>query len=222
MKKYYLLIISFLIIISATGYSQVSVTFAVDMEKMALDNKFYPATEKVILSGVLNIEYVMTDKNEDSIYTVTVDALMPGSTIVFNYTISGNAGKSIERTYVVPANNSTISTVMGENYLSDTEAGKLSNSVGIASINKSYDLGQNYPNPFSKSTKIQYSVGVAGLVTLKVYDMSGKEVAVLVNEEQSKGVYTADFNAANLTDSAYVYTIFSGNFSSTRKMFLAK
>ena len=89
-------------------------------------------------------------------------------------------------------------------------------------INKSYDLGQNFPNPFNKSTKIQYSVGVAGLVTIKVYDMSGKEIAVLVNEEKSKGIYTADFNAANFPDNAYFYTISSGNFSSTKKMVLAK
>lgn len=72
-------------------------------------------------------------------------------------------------------------------------------------IVESYSLDQNYPNPFNPSTDIRFSVVNPGMVTLKVYDILGNEVATIVNEELSNGTYTINFNASNLASGTYVY-----------------
>jgi hypothetical protein len=85
-----------------------------------------------------------------------------------------------------------------------------------------YSLEQNYPNPFNPSTTISYSNPENGFVTLKVYDILGNEVAVLVNEKKPAGIYKIEFNARGLPSGIYFYTIYSSNFLSTKKMTLIK
>jgi hypothetical protein len=87
---------------------------------------------------------------------------------------------------------------------------------------QAFRLGQNYPNPFNPATKIQYSIPASSFVTLKVFDVLGREVATLVNGEQGAGSYSADFDATNLADGPYFYRIQAGNFSETKKMMLLK
>jgi len=90
-------------------------------------------------------------------------------------------------------------------------------------------LYQNYPNPFNPSTKIKYTIPAVEthrdaslLVTLKVYDVLGNEIAVLVNEELNPGEYEVDFYAEDLTSGIYFYKLEAGNFSETKKMILVK
>jgi hypothetical protein len=90
-----------------------------------------------------------------------------------------------------------------------------------AAVN-TFDLAQNYPNPFNPSTQIRYSIAEAGLVSVKVFDVLGREVAELVNQNQSAGTYTVDFNAQNLSTGVYIYKIQSGSFQATKKMVLIK
>jgi len=85
-----------------------------------------------------------------------------------------------------------------------------------------YELAQNYPNPFNPATTITFSIPEAGMVSLKVYDILGKEVANLMNEDKSAGTYTVSFDASNLPTGTYIYKISTGNFTSTRKMLLLK
>jgi acetylornithine deacetylase/succinyl-diaminopimelate desuccinylase-like protein len=85
-----------------------------------------------------------------------------------------------------------------------------------------YSLGQNYPNPFNPSTKIEYKIPEAGLVSLIVYDVLGKEVATLVNEEKAVGNHNVTFNADNLPSGVYFYTIKAEKFINTKKMVLLK
>jgi len=85
-----------------------------------------------------------------------------------------------------------------------------------------YKLEQNYPNPFNPSTKITFSIKDAGFVSLKVYDLLGREVATLVNERRSAGIYDVNFNASSLGSGVYFYTLSSGGFSQTKKMMLVK
>jgi hypothetical protein len=85
-----------------------------------------------------------------------------------------------------------------------------------------FELEQNYPNPFNPATKIRYTVPVAGLVTLKVYNLLGQEVVTLLNEEQTTGVYEATFNADQFSSGIYFYTLTAGDFSVTKKMILMK
>jgi hypothetical protein len=86
-----------------------------------------------------------------------------------------------------------------------------------------YNLEQNYPNPFNPTTNIRYSIRDAGLVTLKVYDLLGREVATLVNQAQPPGNYQVTFDASRLTSSGmYIYRLQSGSFTRTMKMLLVK
>lgn len=90
-----------------------------------------------------------------------------------------------------------------------------------ANVN-SYELKQNYPNPFNPSTQISFSLKEAGFVTLKVYNLLGKEVADLVSERLGAGNHTVSFSGANLQSGIYFYTLKTKDFIQTRKMTLLK
>jgi len=97
--------------------------------------------------------------------------------------------------------------------------------IGIANnqnILKEYRLSQNYPNPFNPSTKISYNIVKSSHILLKVYDILGREVAILVNEVQQPGFIDVIFNANNLPSGIYFYTINAGEFTDTKKMILVK
>ncbi len=85
-----------------------------------------------------------------------------------------------------------------------------------------YALGQNYPNPFNPSTKMKYSVPQNGLVMIKVYDLTGQEVATLLNEVKEPGNYELDFNAAGLSSGVYFYKMTANDFTQVRKMSILK
>ncbi|PIW70659.1 MAG: hypothetical protein COW08_00680 [Ignavibacteriales bacterium CG12_big_fil_rev_8_21_14_0_65_30_8] len=123
--------------------------------------------------------------------------------------------------------------------LSDAFASKFSNlitSVGDENntniLPKEITLEQNYPNPFNPSTIIQYAISPAAagqFVSLKVFDLLGREVTTLVNEEKSAGTYTVKFNSGNLSSGIYFYRIAihsdrlkTKNFVETKKMVLLR
>lgn len=83
-------------------------------------------------------------------------------------------------------------------------------------------LSQNYPNPFNPSTSIQYAVSSRQFVTLKVFDLLGREVVTLVNEEKPAGVYEVTFDATGLSSGVYLYKLIAGNYSETKKMILIR
>ena len=85
-----------------------------------------------------------------------------------------------------------------------------------------YSLSQNYPNPFNPLTQIEFSIKEAGNVKLTIYDILGREVQILVNEEMAAGSYKTQFDAANLASGIYFYRIESGKFNSLKKMMLLK
>lgn len=89
-------------------------------------------------------------------------------------------------------------------------------------IPKAFSLEQNFPNPFNPSTQIRFSVAAKGMVTLKVSDLLGREVAVLVREVLGAGAYVARFNAANLSSGTYIYTLTAGDSRMSQKMLLLK
>jgi len=86
----------------------------------------------------------------------------------------------------------------------------------------SFNLAQNYPNPFNPSTKISYALQSPELVTLRVFDVLGREVAMLVNQHQSAGNHTVSFNASSLASGMYFYKLEAGSFQSIKKMMLLK
>ncbi|MBC8043157.1 MAG: T9SS type A sorting domain-containing protein [Rhizobacter sp.] len=89
-------------------------------------------------------------------------------------------------------------------------------------VSKAYSLSQNYPNPFNPATRISFSLPSAGLVKLKVYDVLGRVVKVLVDEKRDAGRYEVSFDASRFASGVYFYRLQSGNFIQSKKMILVK
>ena len=89
-------------------------------------------------------------------------------------------------------------------------------------IAHSFELHQNYPNPFNPSTSITFTLPMRAAVKLSVYDMLGREVSVLVNEERNAGTYTVPFNAAPFSSGVYFCRMKTAGFTSSRKLLLQK
>lgn len=136
---------------------------------------------------------------------------------------------------IIDATNITEGKYSTEIYLNDPHHGWIPISVeanvetttDIKEINvvpTEYKLMQNYPNPFNPSTIISYSIPEAQNVSLVVYDLLGKEVAVLVNEVMQPGIYNSQFAILNskLSSGIYFYTLKTNRFTQTKKMLLTK
>lgn len=89
-------------------------------------------------------------------------------------------------------------------------------------IQLDYSLKQNFPNPFNPTTKIKFSMPTANNVEIKVFDILGREVATLLNEQKQAGIHSVEFNAGNLSSGIYFYKIVSGNYSEIKKMMLLR
>jgi len=98
------------------------------------------------------------------------------------------------------------------------KTGEGSNDIEVTT----YELFDNYPNPFNPSTKIVYQIPERGNVSLKVYDMLGKEVSTLVEEYRDEGRYEINFDAGNLASGIYIYQLRANNYIATKKMILMK
>jgi hypothetical protein len=97
-------------------------------------------------------------------------------------------------------------------------------STGISGTETpiSFSLSQNYPNPFNPATNIKYQIAKNNFVTLKIYDILGKEIMTLVNERQSTGLYEIQFDGSKLSSGIYFYKLTSGDFSDVKSMILIK
>ena len=137
-------------------------------------------------------------------YTVTVDRLgfneTTSKTGTVSYNLIGNPSNAVVDLSLTPTSVGQISTVQPEQFT----------------------LGQNYPNPFNPSTTIEYALDRSGIVSLKIYNILGQEVATLVNGFQSAGGYRAVFNASGLSSGIYFYRLQSEHQSQTQKMILMK
>ncbi|NOS84167.1 MAG: T9SS type A sorting domain-containing protein, partial [Ignavibacteria bacterium] len=104
--------------------------------------------------------------------------------------------------------------------------GDTSTLVGINQLStelpERFELYQNYPNPFNPVTHFGFRIAEFGLVKLTVFDMLGKEVAKLVNQQLQPGSYEADWDASAFPSGVYYYKLESGNFTETKKMVLIK
>jgi photosystem II stability/assembly factor-like uncharacterized protein len=89
-------------------------------------------------------------------------------------------------------------------------------------IPEKFELSQNYPNPFNPVTKIQFKVSNSSTVTIKIFDILGKEVQILVNQNLQSGTYEINFNASSLASGIYFYKMTAGSFTETKRMTLIK
>jgi hypothetical protein len=103
----------------------------------------------------------------------------------------------------------------------------LAKITGVTNISENilpadYSLSQNYPNPFNPSTTIKFNIAKNSFVSIKVFDVLGKEIASLVNENLSAGTYSVNWNAADFSSGVYYYSMNAGGFSGTKQMILTK
>lgn len=87
---------------------------------------------------------------------------------------------------------------------------------------RSFELHQNYPNPFNPSTNINFSLPESQQVSLKIYDISGREIATLIDGFKSIGEHSVSFDASNLSSGVYIYQLKAGNRVDTKRMLLIK
>jgi photosystem II stability/assembly factor-like uncharacterized protein len=151
--------------------------------------------------------------------TISISSIAPGDTAgptgTVNITLSSrSSGGSFGLNYEIMSG--------GYTYWKDTVSQILTGIHDIKQKPNSYNLYQNFPNPFNPSTKFSYSIPEKALVTVKVFDILGREVKTLVNEEKPAGTYEVSFNASNLSSGIYFYRLIAGNFISTKKMVLLK
>ena len=160
--------------------------------------------------------------------TISISSIVPGATagpandvsVTVNSRLSGNFNLIFE--------------IMsdGWTYWKDTISQVVTGVDDIEQIPLSYNLSQNYPNPFNPSTTINFVISKLSFVNLSVYDILGRKVSTLINEEKTAGIYKVEFsakggsasggNAYDLPSGIYFYKIKAGSFTQTKKMILMK
>ncbi|MBN8571374.1 MAG: T9SS type A sorting domain-containing protein, partial [Ignavibacteria bacterium] len=116
----------------------------------------------------------------------------------------------------------------GATYTSSIVKAPLSSFIGIHQLSTelpdNFSLKQNYPNPFNPSTTINFSLKASGIVSLKVYDMRGTEIAELVNQKMNAGTFSFTFDASNynLSSGVYFYKLQANEFEDVKRMVLVK
>jgi len=163
------------------------------------------------------------------VFNVTSNTWMPNV-----YTGRGAAGTASNywdavTTWVAPSGNvklfiagGALSTAFPGLWSLQVPACTITGITGNGQIPATYNLSQNYPNPFNPTTKISYAIPKSGFVTLKIFDMLGREVANIVNTEKQAGSYIVDFDASNLSSGVYFYSIDVNGFTDIKKMTVLK
>lgn len=136
-------------------------------------------------------------------------------TIIADYII-GDGGLGLVNISMAKAYATVLKNYYTTNYTTITDIKKEAEQV------KSYELQQNYPNPFNPTTVIKYQIPVANKVSLKIYDVLGKEVTTLVNGFKEAGKYQVIFDCSRFASGVYVYKLEAGTFIQSKKMIFAK
>lgn len=171
------------------------------------------------ISSNIKIEY---STNNGSDWTTIADSL-PSSTQAYSWVIPNTLSTHC-KVRITALDNSGLSDVSDSTFTISQNTGVNDNSL----VPLSNSLSQNYPNPFNPQTTISYSVAKESNVVIRVYDILGKEVAKLLNEDKKAGAYNIQFNASKLSSGMYFYTIQATSldgkqsFRETKKMLLLK
>jgi len=174
-------------------------------------------------------------KNGSTLYTSTT-GFLDSKTSIFSSNNNGSNWASVTTTGLDNLNAATSSTSVAfttnNMFIYDSKnnlASVYRMSVSPTSVDKllylsptSFELSQNYPNPFNASTVIRFNLAKSDRVTLKVYDIFGKEITTLLDEEKSEGVYNVTCNLNYLSSGIYLYKLEVGQFSETKRMLLVK
>ena len=201
-------------------------------------HRYYTDTKGVLAKDSLGI-FTSTNNGANWVLLktlITTDVPQVGFNSNTNLTTASGSGE-----YLTPANNEWASKIfsvpLGTNKVKFTAYSCYGNNLFIDDIYimggdgtqtqlnfipERYSLEQNYPNPFNPVTKINFSIPKQSFVTLKIYDMLGREVAELVNKELIPNNYSIDFNASNLPSGVYFYKLETSEFTDVKRMMLIK
>jgi len=159
--------------------------------------------------------YMIRDTNELRFY---------GSGMGIWYAYSSNGGTwSTYFTTNVMGGDPSVLKLSVDDYLMIYTGPPYSTSISSNSNNlNDFHLYQNYPNPFNPVTKLEFGIANLGFVTLKVFDITGNEIAVLINENKNPGFYNVVFDGSNLSSGIYYYKLTAGIYSETKRMVLLK
>ncbi len=157
----------------------------------------------------------------DTLYIDDV-SLKPASTLLDKAVYDSEIwlADGIGEYYEYSAKNGALRTLMSCVINGDTLVTSVQDEKAAA-LN-SFKLYQNYPNPFNPVTNINYNIPVRGKVVINVYDILGREVVSLVNENQEPGFHSVKFNAGNFPSGVYVYRIVAGKYSESKKLVILK
>ena len=93
---------------------------------------------------------------------------------------------------------------------------------GVSEMPSKFSLSQNYPNPFNPTTTISFVIPSRSIVSLRVFDMLGREVSTIVSEELPAGTYSRQWNAGKMSSGVYFYRLQAGSFTQTKRLVLLK
>ncbi len=178
----------------------------------------------ITFSSLNKSEFILARYNSDGAIDSSfgtngkiITPVSPGGVDIMNSTILQKDGKIIAGGYSA-FNNKIVFALARYNSFKITG---IENQVS-QEIPSSFLLEQNYPNPFNPSTNIKFVIPKSSFVNLKVYDILGREIATLVNEEKTAGNYKVTFDAKNLASGIYFYRLKAGNYLSVKKMILLR
>lgn len=184
-------------------------TYSVVWSKNSLGGNLYDLALKITQSSNSN----------PSFFTMPIQIKVNSSTGDTIITVFNNA--QVQNFNITVANEPISITVDPNNWILKTI-----NSVVVGIEDEmqpqTFSLEQNYPNPFNPVTKIKFTLASNEYTTLKVYDIIGKEITTLVNNQMEKGHYEINFDASNLPSGVYFYTLNAGGYKETRKMILMR
>jgi len=171
-------------------------------------------------NNLWRINVVAPSATPGGVYELKFAAMYPGADTINGGSspLDNEGGFGVNHT-VILANGPSSRTLR---YIFGDYTPEHNNVENLEGTPMSYELSQNYPNPFNPSTKIRFSVPEAGIVTLKVFNLLGEEIATLLSAEKTAGNYEATFDASNLSSGIYFYKLEAKNFTSTKKMMLLK
>lgn len=168
---------------------------------------YFPNSNTGYLVGNNNFNSGLIFATTNAGYTWTSQNIGTSNNLNSVFFISASTG------YVAGDNGAIFKTTTGGSIW----VGKISSEVP-----DKFKLYQNYPNPFNPSTNIKFQIKESKQVTLKIFDILGKEIATLINEKLQPGAYETSFDGSNLASGVYFYRLIAGNFTETKKMLIVK
>ncbi len=199
------------VFISHSGLRNTSVTTAPYEVKASIKSKSGISNAKVFWRTDTTAAYAQLNMTQTAdTFKAYIPAQTLNKTVYYYISATNNSSKTVTKPYTAPGGYFKF---------------MVTNATGInieSSTVTEFKLHQNYPNPFNPFTTIRFEIPKAGLTKLNIYDVTGREVSLLVNTKLQPGKYEAEFSGVNLSSGVYFYKLVSGDYSEVKKLLLIK